>query len=181
MVSGSISYLFKLCGSIFSGWITEPLGRKKAMFFVNIPHLLAWPMLYFSNSLTEIFIAHALFGFGVGLMEAPIVTYVGEIWYVLFSNVSLHAETIYCFVIYEYSEPSIRGVITAMAGISATLGLFIVFTMGNFIAWRNVAIICLAVPVITMIAVYFVCLLFFHEKFDACHIFSMLLWKYFII
>lgn len=79
----------------------------------------------------------------------------------LFSNVSLHVETIYFFVIYEYSEPSIRGVITAMAGISATLGLFIVFTMGNFIAWRNVAIICLAVPVITMIAVYFVSFFFF--------------------
>lgn len=77
---GSIAYLFKLIGSILSGWITEPIGRKKAMAFVNIPHVFAWLILYFSTSLVEIFIGHALFGLGVGLMEAPIVTYVGEIW-----------------------------------------------------------------------------------------------------
>lgn len=50
------------------------------MFFVNTPHLIAWTLLHFSTTLYEIYVAHALFGFGVGLMEAPIVTYVGEIW-----------------------------------------------------------------------------------------------------
>lgn len=57
------------------------------------------------------------------------------------------------------SEPSVRGVITAMAGISATLGLLIVFTLGCFNAWRNVAIICLIMPVVTMVAVLFVCVI----------------------
>lgn len=64
-----------------SGWISEPIGRKKAMFLVNIPHLIAWTLLYYSTTLNEIFVAHILLGLGVGLMEAPIVTYVGEIWY----------------------------------------------------------------------------------------------------
>lgn len=54
------------------------------------------------------------------------------------------------------SEPSVRGVITAMAGISATLGLLIVFTLGSFTEWRNVAMICLVIPVVTMFAVLFV-------------------------
>lgn len=76
----SVAYIFEPLGSLLSGWITEPIGRKKAMFFVNAPHLVAWTMLYYSTTLTEIFIAHILLGFGVGLMEAPIVTYVGEIW-----------------------------------------------------------------------------------------------------
>lgn len=78
----SVAYIFEPLGSVLSGWICEPIGRKKAMFFVNAPHLIAWTMLYYSTTLTEVFIGHILLGFGVGLMEAPIVTYVGEIWYV---------------------------------------------------------------------------------------------------
>lgn len=74
-------YLFKLCGSVLSGWITEPLGRKKALIIINIPHLIAWCLLYKSSTLSEIFIANAIFGLGVGLMKAPCATYAGEIWY----------------------------------------------------------------------------------------------------
>lgn len=44
----------------------------------------------------------------------------------------------------------------ALAGISATLGLFMVFTLGNLMEWRNVALICFTIPVGTMVAVYFV-------------------------
>ena len=47
---------------------------------MNIPHIFAWTMLYYANSLTMVFIAIATLGFGAGLMEAPIITYVGEIW-----------------------------------------------------------------------------------------------------
>lgn len=63
-----------------SGWIMEPLGRKRAMFIVNIPHVIAWIMMYHATSIFEVFAANVLLGLGVGLMEAPIITYVGEIW-----------------------------------------------------------------------------------------------------
>lgn len=49
------------------------------MFIVNIPHVIAWYMMYNATTVTEIFIANTLLGLGVGLMEAPILTYVGEI------------------------------------------------------------------------------------------------------
>lgn len=51
-------------------------------------------MLYYATSLTEIYIAAILLGLGVGFMEAPIITYVGEI-----------------------CEPQIRGILTSCAGI----------------------------------------------------------------
>lgn len=50
------------------------------MILVNIPHIIAWLMLYQAGSLEEMYIAAILLGLGVGFMEAPIVTYVGEIW-----------------------------------------------------------------------------------------------------
>lgn len=77
---GSIAYICQPVGSILSGWISEPLGRKKAMFLVNIPHVIAWIMMYNAATVHEVFIANIMLGLGVGLMEAPIITYVGEIW-----------------------------------------------------------------------------------------------------
>lgn len=67
-------------GSVLSGIILEPLGRKRSMILVNIPHIIGWFMLHFAGSLEEMYTAAILLGLGVGFMEAPIVTYVGEIW-----------------------------------------------------------------------------------------------------
>lgn len=76
---GSIAYICQPVGSLLSGWISEPLGRKRAMFFVNIPHVIAWIMMYNAATIGEVFAANVMLGLGVGLMEAPIITYVGEI------------------------------------------------------------------------------------------------------
>lgn len=75
----SIAFICQPLGSIMSGWISEPLGRKRAMFLVNIPHVIAWVMMYNASTIEEVFAANVLLGLGVGLMEAPIITYVGEI------------------------------------------------------------------------------------------------------
>lgn len=63
-----------------SGLLTEPLGRRRAMMLVNIPHIVAWAMLATSKSLEVTYVAFALLGISVGLMEAPIMTYLSEIW-----------------------------------------------------------------------------------------------------
>lgn len=55
------------------------------MMLVNVPLLIAWFMMYNSKSLLEIFIANTLLGLGCGLMESPVIAYVGEIWYELLS------------------------------------------------------------------------------------------------
>lgn len=74
-----MAYICQPLGSVLSGVINDPLGRKKSMILVNIPHIIAWIMMYFASSLTELFTAAILLGLGVGFMEAPILTYVGEI------------------------------------------------------------------------------------------------------
>lgn len=80
---GSLAFICQPLGSCFSGWIGEALGRKTAMIVVNIPHIIAWALMYNASSIEMVFIATALFGLGIGLMEAPIITYIGEIWLVL--------------------------------------------------------------------------------------------------
>lgn len=54
------------------------------MMLVNIPHIVAWAMLATSKSLEVTYVAFALLGISVGLMEAPIMTYLSEIWWVRF-------------------------------------------------------------------------------------------------
>lgn len=50
------------------------------MMLVNLPLLIAWLMMFKASSVWEVFVATALFGLAVGLMETPTVTYIGEIW-----------------------------------------------------------------------------------------------------
>lgn len=75
----SIGLVFEPIGSILSALITDYLGRKRSMMVVNLPLIIAWFMLYKASSVSQIFIANILLGLGVGLMESPIITYVGEI------------------------------------------------------------------------------------------------------
>lgn len=77
---GSLVFICQPLGCILSGWITDALGRKNAMILVNIPHIVAWLMLYSAGSVVEMYVAGIILGLGVGVMETPVVTYIGEIW-----------------------------------------------------------------------------------------------------
>lgn len=56
----------------------------------------------------------------------------------------------------EYSEPSFRGVMIAYSNVSGTLGMLLVFVLNTMMPWRMVALICLFVPILTVVALYFV-------------------------
>lgn len=75
----SISFISQPLGSIFSGLITEPIGRKWAMIAVNIPVGIAWLLMYYAQDFNMILLSFVLLGISVGLMEASILTYIGEI------------------------------------------------------------------------------------------------------
>ncbi|XP_055716568.1 facilitated trehalose transporter Tret1-like [Phlebotomus papatasi] len=130
---GSLAFICTPIGSLLSGWVTEPIGRKNAMIIVNIPHIAAWLILYFATSVAEMYLAAILLGLGTGFMDAPIITYVGEI-----------------------CQPSIRGILISCAGVAATLGFFIGYLLGTIVPWRQAALVCLTVPLLTVIAICFV-------------------------
>lgn len=79
--SGSIAFLFEPLASILAGWLTDTFGRKRTMLVVNVPHIVAWFLMYRATSTVEVFIAGALLGLGIGLIETCVLAYVGEIWY----------------------------------------------------------------------------------------------------
>uniref|UniRef100_A0A0K8TQS7 Putative sugar transporter n=1 Tax=Tabanus bromius TaxID=304241 RepID=A0A0K8TQS7_TABBR len=130
---GSIAHICQPLGSVLSGWVSEPIGRKRAMIIVNIPHMIAWIILHFANSIELLYLGAVLLGLGVGFMEAPIITYVGEI-----------------------CQPSVRGILISCAGFAATIGFFIVYLLGSITDWRTAALGCLSLPIITAIAICFI-------------------------
>lgn len=103
------------------------------MMMVNLPILIAWFMMYNATSTFEIFFAVALLGLGAGLMESPIITYVGEI-----------------------CEPKFRSVMIAYTHVGWTLGMLIVSILNTLMPWRTVALVCMFVPALTAIALCFV-------------------------
>lgn len=55
-----------------------------------------------------------------------------------------------------FSEPSVRGIMVAYSSMNVTLGALLVFTLNTFMSWRMVGLVCMFVPILTMIALCFV-------------------------
>ncbi|CAH2095260.1 unnamed protein product [Euphydryas editha] len=130
---GSMAFLCQPLGSVFSGPLLDYFGRKKALFLVNIPHLIAWLLMYFAWDVPSLFLANALLGIGTGIMGAPSATYAGEI-----------------------SDPLLRGTLTTLTNSFTSTGMFIAYLLGTVVPWRQAALLLLSVPAATMVLVLFV-------------------------
>lgn len=53
----SIAFIFQPIGSVASGIVLEPLGRKKSMILVNVPHIMGWLLLHYAGSIKDLYIA----------------------------------------------------------------------------------------------------------------------------
>lgn len=63
----------------------------------------------------------------------------------------------------RFSEPSIRGVLNGIQGISTTTGMFLIYLLGSFFSWRQVSYVCAAVPIANILVAIFVSAKFFQE------------------
>lgn len=94
-LTGCFIYLTQPLGSMLSGFLTDPIGRKYGMMAVNIPHIIGWLLLAFASSIEQLFIGSAVLGFGVGCLEAPTISFIGEIRFV-----SKNKNSKYCTVFF---------------------------------------------------------------------------------
>lgn len=65
---------------MLTGMVTDPLGRKRSLILGNIPFIFGWLIMYRATTVWEVFIGILLNCLCIGLIEAPLVTYLGEIW-----------------------------------------------------------------------------------------------------
>ncbi|XP_014243234.1 facilitated trehalose transporter Tret1-like [Cimex lectularius] len=126
---GSVIYICQPIGSVLSGSVLDYLGRKYSLMAVNVPHLVGWLLYYTAKSKLQMFLTAIIMGLGVGFMEAPIITYVGEI-----------------------CEPKLRGTLTAYASLFATFGITLMYGLGTVVDWRTAALIATGLPIFTILA-----------------------------
>ncbi|XP_058825729.1 uncharacterized protein LOC131685795 isoform X2 [Topomyia yanbarensis] len=129
----SINLICVPLGCVFSGMLTQPIGRRKAMQIVNIPMLIAWLLFHFAEDAHFLYCGLALAGFSGGLSEAPVLTYVSEI-----------------------TQPRYRGMLAATGSTCVIIGVLIQFLMGSFLRWRTVALCSASVPIISFLLLFFV-------------------------
>ena len=89
----SMAYICQPMGSICSGIMVEKLGRKGGLLMVNVPYLIAWLLICTAPNVTILLVANFVTGVSVGLTEAPLINFAGEM-----------------------AQPHIRGTITATGG-----------------------------------------------------------------
>ncbi|KAK4880577.1 hypothetical protein RN001_008723 [Aquatica leii] len=130
---GSIALLCTPIGCTISGIITQPLGRKRAMQYSNIPFAICWIILYFSTELWHVYFALSVMGLLGGFVEAPLFAYVSEI-----------------------TEPRLRGILSATTSVSSALGILGEFLTGSLFSWRTAALISCSLPIICFCLISFV-------------------------
>lgn len=77
--SASITFITQPIGSLVSGFLQDMFGRKRCMLVVNIPQVVGWLVLYTATSVRSLYLAVVIMGLSVGFMEAPVLSYIGEI------------------------------------------------------------------------------------------------------
>uniref|UniRef100_A0A182PR94 Major facilitator superfamily (MFS) profile domain-containing protein n=1 Tax=Anopheles epiroticus TaxID=199890 RepID=A0A182PR94_9DIPT len=129
----SINLICVPLGSIFSGMLAQPIGRRRAMQLINIPIFIAWMLFHFASDVTFLYLGLALAGLSGGLGEAPVLTYVAEV-----------------------TEPRYRGMLAATGSTCVILGVLLEFLMGTFMKWRTVALISAIVPILAIVFLFFI-------------------------
>lgn len=56
----------------------------------------------------------------------------------------------------EVTEPRLRGMLAATGTTCVITGIFVQFVLGAFFTWRTVALLCVAMPLVTILALCFV-------------------------
>lgn len=74
----------------------------------------------------------------------------------LFKNSKLNLQFEFKFEKYDFSEPSIRGILMATTTIAAGFGIAATYFLGSQMSWRNAALICASVPTLSIILISFV-------------------------
>ncbi|XP_008207267.1 facilitated trehalose transporter Tret1-2 homolog [Nasonia vitripennis] len=133
---GSLMTLGAVTGSLFSGYIGERFGRKKALLATSIPFLLGWALIATAKSLEQLYVARFIFGIAIAISFTVVPMYCGEI-----------------------AETSIRGVLGSFLQLFVTFGLLYAYAIGPFVSYLIFWIVCAAVPI-----VFFACFMFMPES-----------------
>ena len=126
----AIPGITQLIGAVIVAAIQDYSGRKLAMLLSAVPYSIGWTCICAAKSWFLIHLGQALGGIGVGMTKGAVGVYIVEI-----------------------ANPRRRGFLLAAGAFVASLGCLVVQTVGLFLNFRLLAIVCATFPLISVLAV----------------------------
>ncbi|CAI6366227.1 unnamed protein product [Macrosiphum euphorbiae] len=122
---GSLIAIGAIFGSIPAGRTADLIGRKPVIAFLPVPFTISWLLIYFAKDVWHLYVARLIAGTCLGSITATVPMYIGEI-----------------------AEKSIRGELCSYVQLNVTLGILYVYSIGPFVNYAWLAIMCGILPVI---------------------------------
>lgn len=126
----SVHSLATPIGSFASGPIMDRWGRKPALMLAIVPLFFGWVFLATASSHFLILVGRVVAGIAVGLIAAPAQVLLAEI-----------------------AEPHLRGLLIGVPFVSYSLGILLVYFLGSFLHWREVAWAGTVLPAVSFLAI----------------------------
>lgn len=129
----TIIYICQPLGGLASGFLQDMFGRKRCSMLGNIPQVIVWCALYYANTVIHFYIVAAVMGITLGFIDAPVVTYIGEV-----------------------TEPELRGILVTLCGILLNIGILFQYFINMVFHWRIMSLLSALGPILIFIAVSWV-------------------------
>ncbi|KAJ0179720.1 hypothetical protein K1T71_004311 [Dendrolimus kikuchii] len=125
----SVLSLASPVGCIFCGFLLDRFGRRFAIVSCQIPMTVGWIYIGLAKKALDIIIGRIITGVGCGMAMTGPQIYISEI-----------------------SLPNMRGLIGAFPGLALSIGIIMQASLGSFLEWRTLCLICSIYTIILLIA-----------------------------
>ncbi|KAF5270560.1 hypothetical protein FQR65_LT05458 [Abscondita terminalis] len=129
----SVLALGMMPGSFSVNILLDSIGRKKTMLVSALLFFVSWILIIFAQSFTMLVLARIVGGFGIGVSVGVIPLYIGEI-----------------------SQKQHRGTLCSLPPLGSVLAPILAYTIGPFVSFTTLGIICAFVAVLFFATSYFI-------------------------
>uniref|UniRef100_A0A5B7C6Z8 Putative sugar transporter ERD6-like 5 isoform X2 n=1 Tax=Davidia involucrata TaxID=16924 RepID=A0A5B7C6Z8_DAVIN len=132
-VFGSIITIGGILGAIVSGKLADLVGRRGAMWFLEVFFIMGWLAIVFAKGAWLLDIGRLSLGFGIGIHGYVVPVYIAEI-----------------------APKNIRGGCTAANMLMVCLAGSLMFLVGNVVNWRTLAVIGIIPCLVQVVGLFFI-------------------------
>ncbi|KAL5566158.1 hypothetical protein UlMin_029322 [Ulmus minor] len=132
-VFGSISTIGGIIGGLVNGKMTDVIGRKGAMWLSEIFSAVGWLAIAFAKNAWWLDFGRLLVGFGIGLLSYAVPVYIAEI-----------------------TPKDLRGGFTSATQLVLCCGFSLMYFLGNYFTWRNLALIGIVPSLLHILGLFFI-------------------------
>ncbi|KAI4364575.1 hypothetical protein MLD38_020649 [Melastoma candidum] len=130
---GSILTVGGIAAALVNGWITDLIGRKRALWLSEAFSAVGWLLIVFAKNAWWLDIGRLLIGLGIGIICYVVPIYIAEI-----------------------TPKGVRGAFTALDQFSISCGFSVTYFVGTVVSWRLLALVGFVPCVVQVIGLFFI-------------------------